>query len=95
MEPITCDILIIGAGPAGSSAAIAASGKGMDVIVVEQRAEIGVPVQCAEYTGPPGGAAQSGNRFCGPKSFQDANHSTRWINLGYGRPGIYDSPGPL
>ena len=53
MKSITCDILIIGAGPAGSSAAIAAAKKGMDVLVVEQRAEIGVPVQCAEYIPAP------------------------------------------
>ena len=53
MKSITCDILIIGAGPAGSSAAIAAATKGMDVLVVEQRAEIGVPVRCAEYIPAP------------------------------------------
>ena len=49
MKPITCHILVIGAGPAGSSAAISAAKKGMDILVVEQRAKIGVPVQCAEY----------------------------------------------
>ena len=49
MKSITCDILIIGAGPAGSSAAIAAAEKGLNVLMVEQRTEIGVPVQCAEY----------------------------------------------
>jgi digeranylgeranylglycerophospholipid reductase len=53
MKSITCDILIIGAGPAGSSAAIAAAKKGMEVLVVEQRSEIGVPVQCAEYIPAP------------------------------------------
>ncbi|MCP4576020.1 MAG: NAD(P)/FAD-dependent oxidoreductase [Deltaproteobacteria bacterium] len=53
MKSITCDILIIGAGPAGSSAAIAAAEKGMDILVVEQRAEIGIPVQCAEYIPAP------------------------------------------
>lgn len=53
MQSIACDILIIGAGPAGSSAAIAAAKKGMDVLVVEQKAEIGVPVQCAEYIPAP------------------------------------------
>jgi len=53
MKSIACDILIIGAGPAGSSAAIAAAEKGMDILVVEQRAEIGVPVQCAEYIPAP------------------------------------------
>ena len=50
---MACDILIIGAGPAGSSAAISATRKGMDVLVTEQRAEIGVPVQCAEYIPAP------------------------------------------
>lgn len=53
MKAVTCDILIIGAGPAGSSAAVSAAKKGMDVLVVEQRAEIGVPVQCAEYIPAP------------------------------------------
>ena len=53
MKSITCDILIIGAGPAGSSAAIAAAKKGMDVLVVEQRSKIGSPVQCAEYIPAP------------------------------------------
>ncbi|EFK06176.1 putative digeranylgeranylglycerophospholipid reductase [delta proteobacterium NaphS2] len=53
MKPVTCDILIIGAGPAGSSAAITAAKMGMDVLVVEQRPEIGVPVQCAEYIPAP------------------------------------------
>ena len=53
MKSISCDILIIGAGPAGSSAAVAAATKGMDVLVVEQRAKIGIPVQCAEYIPAP------------------------------------------
>ncbi len=53
MKSISCDILIIGAGPAGSSAAIAAAKNGVDVLVVEQKAEIGVPVQCAEYIPAP------------------------------------------
>ncbi len=53
MPSIHCDILIIGAGPAGSSAAVAAAKKGMDVLMVEQRSQIGVPVQCAEYIPAP------------------------------------------
>ena len=57
MKSTTCDILIIGAGPAGSSAAISAAisaaRNGLDVIVVERRAEIGFPVQCAEYIPAP------------------------------------------
>src|SRR4030067_510282 len=45
----SCDILIIGAGPAGSSAALKAAQEGAKVILIEQKKEIGVPVQCAEY----------------------------------------------
>jgi len=45
----TCDILVIGAGPAGSSAALEASSRGARVVVVDRRTVIGVPVQCAEY----------------------------------------------
>ena len=44
-----CDILVIGAGPAGSSAALKAAQEGARVILIEQKKEIGVPVQCAEY----------------------------------------------
>ncbi len=53
MDATTCDILIIGAGPAGSSAAISAARSGMDVLVVEKRSTVGVPVQCAEYIPAP------------------------------------------
>jgi geranylgeranyl reductase family protein len=49
MERLSCDILVVGAGPAGSSAALAAAGRGLDVLVVERRDTIGVPVQCAEF----------------------------------------------
>jgi digeranylgeranylglycerophospholipid reductase len=44
-----CDVLIVGAGPAGSMAARAAAPH-CDVVVVEKRAQIGVPKQCAEGT---------------------------------------------
>jgi geranylgeranyl reductase family protein len=49
METLTCDILVVGAGPAGTSAAREAASTGACVIVLERRAVIGVPVQCAEY----------------------------------------------
>lgn len=43
------DILIIGAGPAGSSAAQAAAQKGARVLLIDRRRRIGAPVQCAEF----------------------------------------------
>jgi len=45
----TCDILVVGAGPAGSSAALEAAKNGADVLLIEKKKNIGVPVQCAEY----------------------------------------------
>lgn len=49
----TCDVLVVGAGPAGSSAALAAADAGADVILMDRRREIGVPVQCAELIPAP------------------------------------------
>ena len=42
------DIVIIGAGPAGSSAAQAAAQNGAKVLLIDQRQRIGIPVRCAE-----------------------------------------------
>jgi geranylgeranyl reductase family protein len=53
MKILTCDVLVVGAGPAGTSAAREAASRGACVIVVERRAVIGVPVQCAEYIPAP------------------------------------------
>jgi geranylgeranyl reductase family protein len=43
------DIVIIGAGPAGSSAAQAAAQRGAKVLLIDRRQRIGVPIQCAEF----------------------------------------------
>ena len=43
------DILVIGAGPAGSSAAFAAAHKGWNVLIIERKPVVGRPVRCAEY----------------------------------------------
>jgi digeranylgeranylglycerophospholipid reductase len=48
---INCDVLVVGAGPAGSSAARAAAETGAHTIVIEKKKEIGVPVKCAEAIG--------------------------------------------
>ncbi len=42
------DLVVIGAGPAGSTTARFAAGNGARTVVLEKRAEIGEPVQCAE-----------------------------------------------
>ncbi|GAO35056.1 geranylgeranyl reductase [Sulfuricella sp. T08] len=43
------DVLVVGLGPAGGAAALAAAQAGLRVAAVECRKEIGVPVQCAEF----------------------------------------------
>jgi digeranylgeranylglycerophospholipid reductase len=47
------DILVVGAGPAGSSAALSAVRQGARVLVVERRRVVGIPVRCAEYIPAP------------------------------------------
>jgi geranylgeranyl reductase family protein len=43
------DVLVVGLGPAGASAAAAAARTGLRVVAVDRRREAGVPVQCAEF----------------------------------------------
>ena len=47
--PEAFDVLVVGAGPAGSCAARAAAQAGARVLLVEKRAQVGQPVQCAEF----------------------------------------------
>jgi digeranylgeranylglycerophospholipid reductase len=47
-KPQAFDIIVIGAGPAGSSAATAAVAEGMSVLLLEEHETVGVPLQCAE-----------------------------------------------
>lgn len=42
------DVIVVGAGPAGATAAKAAAENGADVLMVDKRRELGVPVQCGE-----------------------------------------------
>lgn len=55
------DIIVIGAGPAGSLAATAAAEAGVRVLLLEKRQEIGSPVRCAE-----GVAREALQTFCEP-----------------------------
>ncbi len=45
---LKCDVVVVGAGPAGSTAARFLAKNGIDVIVVDKRQEIGAPKRCAE-----------------------------------------------
>ena len=44
-----CDLLVIGLGPAGASAAAVAARAGLAVIAIEKKKVVGIPVQCAEF----------------------------------------------
>ncbi|MCK4714174.1 MAG: FAD-dependent oxidoreductase, partial [Candidatus Aenigmarchaeota archaeon] len=44
----TYDVVVVGAGPGGSGAAIEAARKGLRVLMVEKRQEIGCPKRCGE-----------------------------------------------
>lgn len=46
---LSCDLLVIGLGPAGGAAAAAAAERGLKVLAVDKKREIGLPVQCAEF----------------------------------------------
>lgn len=43
------DVLVIGLGPAGGAAALAAAQGGAAVLALDKRKEVGMPVQCAEW----------------------------------------------
>jgi len=45
------DVIVIGGGPAGSTFARVAAQSGLDVLVLDKRKEIGVPVRCGEGLG--------------------------------------------
>jgi len=62
------DVVVVGAGPAGSITAKTAAERGLDVLLIERNPEIGVPVKCAE------GVSKEIERFV------DIDH--RWICAG-------------
>ncbi len=43
------DVLVVGSGPAGSTAAMYAAKAGADVMMIERRSAVGAPVRCGEY----------------------------------------------
>lgn len=43
------DVAVVGAGPAGSTAAETAAASGVEVVLIDRKAEIGTPVQCGGF----------------------------------------------
>ena len=43
------DVAVVGAGPAGSTAAKSAAENGASVLLIERKVDIGVPLKCGEY----------------------------------------------
>lgn len=50
-EILDLDVLVVGAGPAGSGAGKAAADNGAKTLVIDRKKEIGTPVQCGEVVG--------------------------------------------
>ncbi len=48
-DKIVTDVLVVGAGPAGSTVARYAAESGLDVTMIERRSKVGVPVRCGEF----------------------------------------------
>ena len=48
MRLLECDVVVVGAGPAGSMAARSAAENGAGVIILEEHSRVGHPVYCAE-----------------------------------------------
>ncbi len=48
MKEESYDVVVVGAGPAGSVTARTAAERGLDVLLIERNLEIGVPVKCGE-----------------------------------------------
>lgn len=46
---MTYDLIVVGCGPAGASAALAAAEHGLTVLVLERKQVVGSPVRCGEY----------------------------------------------
>ena len=67
MKLIETDVLVIGAGPAGSSTAKHAALNGAEVILIDKKSEIGAPKRCAE------GVSKEGLKKLGIKP------NSRWV----------------
>ena len=48
-KKLTCDLLVVGAGPAGSRAAMRAASNGLQVILIDSKPRIGERPHCGEF----------------------------------------------
>ena len=49
----TCDVAVVGAGPAGTTAARVVAKQGYRTVVIDRRSKVGVPIQCGELIPTP------------------------------------------
>ncbi|HSV42714.1 MAG TPA: NAD(P)/FAD-dependent oxidoreductase [Methanomassiliicoccales archaeon] len=88
------DVLVVGAGPAGSAAGRAAAENGAKTLVIDRKKEIGTPVQCGEVIGRsvleasglqlPSSmvvARQEYTRFVVDRKFHIDNRSAYWKSM--------------
>lgn len=74
------DVVVVGAGPAGSVAARVAAENGLSTLLIEKRQEIGAPVRCAEAIGE-------------HMTSEFINIDERWINAHISHYTIYNDEG--
>ncbi len=53
MSGFDADVIVVGAGPAGSTAAKITASAGLSTLIIERRAHVGLPVQCGEFVPSP------------------------------------------
>lgn len=79
-------VVVVGAGPAGSSFARHASRAGLEVLLLEKRQQVGFPVRCAEAVGRDGFVAELGGETAffsdGPEGDPAATFLTDFIDGG-------------
>ncbi len=83
MDTIQADVLVVGAGPAGSIAARRAARNGAKVILIEQKTSVGIPVQCGEYV--PGSIGEFSGSYA-ESIVQEIKGIKTYINC---RPAVY------
>ncbi len=67
----TCDVAVVGAGPAGSTVAKVVAGQGFRTLVIDRRSTVGIPVQCGELIPTP---SEARNLFPHSKHMPQAVH---------------------